>query len=306
MRTRRTYPKRQKISYLKVSSKICSFARTLARNTMSSNQPAKMSFNDWEKSKILIQSIEIPFSLSKTYKNSRLTTTWGCLQTAKAILESGCWNQQSDFRWKLKSQEDWERYGATLRFLAKYPKPCDGEEEVAEWTKFAESKGFDSAAFDELNELQLPTVDGFHRTGALALIEKQCITLLDPEVAINWQQVSNLCARLGSDWCWMEKDSSVHFNPDCAINPFLPKTLRGIIYTWELNETEVVSISNQVNQISSFCVELTPFDKLSIVEDSFKAYREYLLPKKVSIAEVEVSFLHLRFQNLFSLYDYLN
>lgn len=210
-------------------------------------EKAAISFNEWEKSKILIPSIEIPFSLSKTYKNSRLTTSWGCLQTAKAILESGCWNQQSDFRWKMSSDTDWERYGAALRFLAKYPKPADSNEEaLEEWNGIVVSKGLDGEDFDDLENLKLPAVDGFHRTGALNLIEKQSTDLLDPEVAINWPQVSNLCARLGSDWCWMEKDGTVKFNPDCAINPFLPKTLRGIIYTWELTESEVVSISNQV------------------------------------------------------------
>lgn len=56
----------------------------------------------------------------------------------------------------------------------------------------------------------------------------------------------------------------------------------------------------QVNQISSYSVELTPFDKLSIVEDAFKLYRDSLLPKKVSMADVEVSTFNFRYHFMFS------
>ena len=43
-------------------------------------------------------------------KNSRLTTPWGVMETAKKILESGGWNQTDPFRWRLASQEEQERW----------------------------------------------------------------------------------------------------------------------------------------------------------------------------------------------------
>lgn len=71
---------------------------------------ATQNFTVWESQNLVIWGlVHIPFEMMQLGDNSRITTEWGKLETAKKILESGGWNQTDPFRWRMLNQEDQER-----------------------------------------------------------------------------------------------------------------------------------------------------------------------------------------------------
>ena len=65
------------------------------------------NFAQWEEENLVSPMvIYLPYDMIVQGTNSRLTTEWGKLETAKKIIESGGWNQTDSVRWRMLSEED--------------------------------------------------------------------------------------------------------------------------------------------------------------------------------------------------------